>query len=273
MSMFSKVLSELMQGSAEIERWQQDCRSHTDTDTRRVGCRVVENLHDEQQFEQAPFKAFAETLAQTLANSTQGQDPSLPFNDACRQHKLKGPQARLPLNVVLNRIVSKRSFMKNLAIANGFSDKDSDTLYNSLMEPSTSEQTRRDFLQKAKLGRPGFVVWGAFDRSQPHQDPLKGLTAGRIKDLLGLSRDWYPDGEPIIRLRYLPPITLERKIPTVADAEWNEFWMPAPAGTGWGLTRDLTHATPTPGTGEVVHESGDLSWLVAPAIPDDISEY
>ena len=170
--------------------------------------------------------------------------------------------------------MSKEILLEAIALEENWPLDEADVHYQNWMNPSlTDESTRRAVLSRIHIGNPeSDMVWGGFSQDLDDTNPLSGLNSAEAKAVLGLPEEWYPSGEAVVHLTYRPPEETVRYIPTVADAGWNPYWMPAPANTGFGLTRHLGKPDKTEGRGEVVHDNGTLDWLISPLIPDPVPE-
>lgn len=272
-SKFEKIVSKLRPEQARsVKKWLKSCNNISDVTTKEIGERVIDNLHHEEQFEDKPFTVFILKLGREHLLSEEASDS---YKKACRASRLEGPEASIDKQITLHRIIKRKTFSRELAEANDWPVDEDDDFYSILIDElmTVENADRLAMLEKIQLALSGEIVWCAFDQDDPDSDPILNRTASEVKNLLGLDRKDYPDGEPLIRVKYKPPASVQRKVPTVADAGWYKFWMPAPYGTGYGLTRDLSGNIPVPGRGEVVHENGSMKWMIPPYIPDDIPEY
>jgi len=230
----------------------------------------MENLEQEAQLEKEPFSHFLHTLAEEHGA---GKAPEDSFKRTCRCFTLSGPPALVPDDLIFHRVYIKEKLSRDISEGNGFPVEDHEIFYQEVIGKAACCTDLEPYFQNLSMtGHPKAIVWGAFHQDKDGKDPIAGLNAGQVKDILGLGRDWYPDGQPVVRVKYLPPAAVHRKIPTVADAGWNRYWVAAPAGTGHGLTWDLSQPRSTPGLGEVVRANGPWTWSVEPCIPDELPE-
>jgi hypothetical protein len=266
MARFNEIVDDLKEKMADaIREWTGAVQDLDDPDAADIGATVLDNLQNDEQFEGGPFRGFVEALAASVnAGSCRSS-----YEDVCNKFQKRGPEATIAKELSLHRLTRRRDLVTRIAVATGWPVDEADDQYDTLK--LIEESSRRQLLSQVTFNR-GELVWGGFHQGLKGEDPIEGMTATRAKQTLGLGEEWYPPGEPVVRLEYLPPSDMKRLVPTVADAGWNRYWMPAPAGTGFGLTRDLAETGKTPGRGEVVHDQGTLDWLVSPCIPDEVPE-
>ena len=118
----------------------------------------------------------------------------------------------------------------------------------------SQERTPRS-LRNVPLGK--YIMWATYAEADRHGNPFhvapfRGVGADEIRDRLGLGM--VPEHEPLLLFVYGPPDDLDLLFPTVADAQRNWFFRPAPddPDVESGRTEPLTPGKePQP---EVVHE-------------------
>jgi len=100
---------------------------------------------------------------------------------------------------------------------------------------SLSKQKKR--LHRIPLGN--YVVWATFCAGDRKVNPFSRLPndANQIQDALGFPLE--SRGEDVFLFAYNAPDSVALLFPTVADAEWNDVFCPAPDDTRieYGLTR------------------------------------
>jgi hypothetical protein len=123
--------------------------------------------------------------------------------------------------------------------------------FRRLRRLSLSTQKKR--LHRIPLGRK--VVWATFCADDRNVNPFSRLPndAGQIQDALGFpleSRD-----DDLFLFAYSAPSSVALLFPTIADAEWNDVFCPAPDDPKieYGLTRPSREAPALACQPEVVH--------------------
>lgn len=137
---------------------------------------------------------------------------------------------------VLGRAIAQGRFVDMLIKRGVFvSASHADAFFRRLRKMPFSKQKKR--LHRIPLG--SFVVWATFCANDRKVDPFSRLPndANQIQDALGFPLE--SRGEDVFLFAYTAPSSVAFSFPTVADAEWNEVFCPAPddARMEYGLTR------------------------------------
>ena len=215
----------------------------------RTGSHVEQNLFTESRL---PLASAVDILNSLLGCLAERGDLEHTYGDACHRHILEGSPIRGRRPQVLGRAIPRGRF-EDLLIKMGVfaSTLSADAFFRRLRRMSFSKQKKR--LRRIPLGR--FVVWATFCADNRSTNPFSRLPndADQIQDALGLPVE--SRGDDILLFSYSPPRSVVLLFPTIADAEWNDVFSPAPDDPEieYGLTRPSQEDPALPCQPEVVH--------------------
>jgi hypothetical protein len=202
---------------------------------------VHQNIAGETALPDPDFQSLLNAFADLLG--TAGGEPRTCWENACRQHKLRGgviPPDHCPK--LLGRVKNVEEHARAIADASGGGLAFS-FVKQILLNPSVADAAAYlgSFLYAAPLGKYN-LVWATFDDADSSNCPFQRLPKTRrgIRTALGLGP---LDAEESLILLFWDheksgSPALHR--PTVADAEAHEYYRPcANAAHPWGLTQPL----------------------------------
>jgi hypothetical protein len=199
----------------------------------RTGSHVEQNLFTESRL---PSVSALDILNSLLGCVCELGELKNAYQDACHRHILKGPHMKGRRPRVLGRAIAREQF-KDMLIKLGVfvSAASADAFFRRLRRMSLSKQKRR--LHRIPLGR--HVVWATFCADDRKADPFSRLPndANQIQDALGFPLE--SRGDDVFLFTYSATNSVTLLFPTIADAEWNGVFCPAPDDpkVEYGLTR------------------------------------
>jgi hypothetical protein len=215
----------------------------------RVGSHVEQNLFTESRL---PLASAVGILRSLLVCVCDFAELKKGYQQACHQHILKGPLMKGRRPRVLGRAIA-RGRLEDMLIKRGVfvSAASADAFFRRLRKMSLPKQKKR--LHLIPLGN--YVIWATFCAEDRGVNPFTRLpnNADQIQDVLGFPLE--SRGDDVFLFAYTAPRSVALLFPTVADAEWNDVFCPAPddPSVEYGLTRpsqDEPHLACQP---EVVH--------------------
>lgn len=214
----------------------------------RIGNHVVQGLFTEPRL---PASSVADVLQHINRALPTVSSLRKAFEAACHRHILEGPRMKGRRPKILGRAIPTGRFRDMLVKRRIFSSaRAADAFFRAVHKLPLSKQ--RSKLRNLPLGR--FVIWATFSSSRS-TDPFAKLPndADEIQDALGFPVE--SRGDDLWLFVYRPPSGVPLLFPTVADAEWNDVFCPAPSDPNiqHGLTRpsrDKPHLACQP---EIVH--------------------
>jgi hypothetical protein len=153
---------------------------------------------------------------------------------------------------ILGRAIASGRF-KDMLVKRGIfvSTSSAEVFFHKLRGMSLSKQKKR--LQRIPLG--SYVVWATFCPNNRNVNPFTQLPndADQIQDVLGFPLE--SRGDDVFLFAYAAPSSVALLFPTIADAEWNDIFCPAPddPNVEYGLTRPSQSKPILPCQPEVVH--------------------
>jgi hypothetical protein len=215
------------------------------------GGQIVQNMLNESKL---PAE-YVVIILDDLKNHDDGKALRDTYERACRKCQLKGPVITCARPHFLGKAVSESRYVEVLTATGCHSDDITakEFLDKALAAPTLDEQKER--LDQTPLGR--FMIWATFNERNPEQPPFieTGYTSKEWRDILAIEQD-RPDlaESPLLLMDYMPGDSLALRFPTVADAEWYQYFRPTPSNSArdYGYTHSCHPAEP--GRPEVVHE-------------------
>jgi hypothetical protein len=215
----------------------------------RTGSHVEQNLFTESRL---PLASAVDILNSLLRSLCGRGELEYTYKTACHRHTLKGPRMGGRRPRVLGRAIA-RGRLEDLLVKSGVfaSASSADIFFRRLRGMSLTKQRKR--LRRIPLGR--HVIWATFCGENRKVNPFSRLPndAGQIQDSLGFPLE--SRGDDVFLFAYSAPRSVALLFPTVADAEWNDVFCPAPDDPSieYGLTRPSQEAPALACQPEVVH--------------------
>lgn len=205
----------------------------------RTGSHVEQNLFTESRL---PVASAVDILKSLLGCACDCGELKSAFRDACHRHILKGPRMKGRRPRIIGRAIARGRF-EDMLVKRGIfvSAASAEIFFRKLRGMSLSKQKTR--LQSIPLG--SYVVWATFCPNNRNVNPFTQLPndANQIQDALGFPLE--SRGDDVFLFAYSAPSSVALLFPTIADAEWNDVFCPAPDDSNieYGLTRP-SHSKP-----------------------------
>jgi len=219
-----------------------------------VGYQVAANTRCETRLDEPALRDIVQGFLQAAVDP---EELKSAYTEKCRQHILEGGAIPKPWALYFGRAVTRERFCKRAVQVSDVEETELQLLFDDLASKSFDAVKKRfravlgDMENKA-LGE--YVIWATFNPEDLDGHPLEGMPADAdgIRARLGL--DPNEKGEDLICFVYELPLGIKPLFPTIADAQWNLLFRPAPLSSKWGLTMPwpgISEAKPRP---EAVHK-------------------
>jgi hypothetical protein len=242
------VLREILYELTASDRSQAEENLQLLADDSALGYQAVQNFYGETRLSAEAWRHFLDGLRGPAVDVLQIKDA---ITNVSRRWQMRGPELVGIRHLVFVRVISIGWLCDLLFSLDHYGSLKSArrAIRNILEKPI---DVVADRWRDVELGR--YFMWATFDISGRRLF-LDGESGDYIQGVLGLDRSCRETA--FILLEYTLPLSVNPRIPTVADAysgsPWPYFFRPAPEGLSHGLTMPWPEYSAEPPRPEVVH--------------------
>jgi len=181
------------------------------------------------------------------------------YEEACKLFLFKGKTSSVHPKTTLYSIINEIDLKEIICTAMGYTDID--LAWDNFWDDVLDDEDRIAILANAGFSDWKFIIWVYFNpylgEEGTNIDPLESKDVNHICTTLGLPDEWnkYKIGQNIWKLKMIAPESINRYVPSIADAGWNQYFQIVGSPKDkikWGWTRPLKSPRGTRGMPEII---------------------